>query len=163
MARAGEFHEVFTCQDLLYGSGTGVTTMSSSNPNISVQTLEQLLAALYQEDGLFIHAKLATLAFDDQLEVGRRLQSMAAKARFVDENRPPIYCHFTMNGSLFLSERLTLRLIEGTLEKDIYSVQHQIDTGKLLIYYRTKTPAKQPDFCAVEVKAGMLNQARIGI
>lgn len=137
--------------------------MTNNHSQISAGELEALLQSLYQEDGLSIHKKIAALAFDDQLEVGRRLQNMAAKARFVDERRPAVYCHFTMNGSLSRLERMTLRLIEENQEKDIYSVQHYIDTGKMLIYYRTMprsaTPPVLADFCAphlcaVEIKPG---------
>lgn len=104
--------------------------------------IESLLLAIENCDGKSVRDFMITFPFETQLSIARRLQTLNSRRRTqkdTDYNTlpPTIYAQFEMvESSGCTQERLTVRVVQGGRVKDIYSIQKNNKTGRLLVRFQ---------------------------
>lgn len=104
--------------------------------------IESLLLAIENGDGKSVRDFMITLPFETQLSIARRLQTLNSRRRtqkdITGNSLPPtIYAQFEMvESSGCTQERLTVRVVQGGRAKDIYSIQKNNKTGRLLVRFQ---------------------------
>ncbi|MFA6557220.1 MAG: hypothetical protein WCT03_12445 [Candidatus Obscuribacterales bacterium] len=104
--------------------------------------IESLLLAIENGDGKSVRDFLIAFSFETQLNIARRLQTLNTRRRnqkAVDSSAipPTIYAQFEMvESSGCTQERLTVRVVQDGRAKDIYSIQKNNKTGRLLVRFQ---------------------------
>ncbi|CAN5350203.1 hypothetical protein BH11CYA1_BH11CYA1_13440 [soil metagenome] len=109
-----------------------------------IENIETVLQAIENGDGKSVRDFMIEYPFEAQLNIARRLQTLNSRRRNhkEDENKtstlpPTIYAQFEMvesGGST--QERLTVRVVHAGRAKDIYTIQKNNKTGRVLVRFQ---------------------------
>ncbi len=104
--------------------------------------IESLLQAIENGDGKSVRDYMIGFSFETQLNIARRLQTLNSRRRnqrdAICSTLPPsIYAQFEMvECGGCTQERLTVRVVKAGRAEDIYTIQKNNKTGRLLVRFQ---------------------------
>jgi len=107
--------------------------------------IENLLQAIESGDGQTVRDFMIAFPFETQLTIARRLQTLNLRHRVnktanVSGLAPTIYAQFEIIDSPSgTQEKLTVRVVQSGNADDIYSVQRNSQSGRMLVQYQCAT------------------------
>lgn len=122
---------------------------------------EILLQAIVTMDGQAVRDLLAALPFERQLRLARKVQSLNLAARKAENctETSRVYAHFDLLGNTpELQERLTIRVVAGESRFDVYTVQRNLRSGRMMLRFKAHSEA-QLSLSRVEIQAPLVVSA----